>query len=111
MLPRYNLGLVKKPGRFTCSGGKKIRRSMELLHILIYFRVHPFLPREGPILQSFRRVLTAEAEELYLSLNGNRTPTCYLLWEDFLLLSRTRERFCRRIHSPGSRRKIRGCLF
>lgn len=24
------------------------------------------------------------SKDLYLSLNGNRIPTCYFLWEDFL---------------------------
>lgn len=66
---------------FTCSGGKTLR-SMGLLHILIYFGSHPFLPSVAFSRESLRQVLTAEGA--YLSLNGNRIPTCYFLWEGFL---------------------------
>ena len=74
---------------------------MELLHILIYFSSVPSERRSFH--KSFRQVLMAKGEKLYLSLNGNRIPTCYLFVGRFsrLLLSQTRERV-RRIHSRSS---------
>jgi len=74
---------------------------MELLHILIYFSSVPSERRSFH--KSFRQVLMAKGEKLYLSLNGNRIPTCYLFVGRFsrLLLSQTRERI-KRIHSRSS---------
>lgn len=70
-------------GRFTCSGGKKSAVNGTFAYINLF--LSPSVPSERrPFYESFRRVLTAKGEKLYLSLNGNRTPTCYLLWEDFL---------------------------
>lgn len=58
-----------------------------LLHILIYFKGASFPSVSNESLSRISWwVLTIEtpSEESYLSLNGNRIPTCYFLWEDFL---------------------------
>lgn len=72
-------------GRFTCSGGKKSSVNGTFAYINLYSDL--FLPSEPWTFHgSLRRALTAKAtsERVYLSLNGNRIPTCYFLWEDFL---------------------------
>lgn len=70
-------------GRFTCSGGKRSPVNGTFAYINLF--LSSSVPSERRLFhESFQWVLTAEGEKFYLSLNGNRTPTCYLLWEDFL---------------------------
>lgn len=66
-------------GKFTCSGGKKSAVNGTFAYINLF--LSPSDRRSFH--KSFSWILTTKGEKLYLSLNGNRTPTCYLLWEDF----------------------------
>lgn len=107
-------------GRFTCSGGKKSSINETFAYINLFSRAHPSFRIVGLSRGSLRRVLMGSqsytGEGFYLSLNGNRIPTCYFLWEDFLRLllsqcAQTRERLRRRIHSRSSGIRFVKCLF
>lgn len=88
--------------RFSRSGsgslvpmGKMVPRLLRLLHTLIYFKRgggrgeegHPFLPRRTSPFHGISSMGIDARDTVeglfYLSLNGNRIPTCYFLWEDF----------------------------
>lgn len=83
--------------RFSRSGsgslvpmGKMVPRLLRLLHTLIYFKRGEGTSFPSAADESLSRIssMGIDARDtveglFYLSLNGNRIPTCYFLWEDF----------------------------
>lgn len=72
--------------------GKMVPRLLRLLHTLIYFKrgegggtSFPSAADESLSRISSMGIDARDTVEglFYLSLNGNRIPTCYFLWEDF----------------------------